>query len=391
MTVSAEVGVQTTISWPSVDEISPEEEGGPIARIGFSYQDEVAVGFLIDMLCSPSILKVHCESHDDILLVKCVDGIFFAEFIQVKGGELDQLWSVANLCSRKARVVGSSIFEASLARDKHRELSRFRIVTHRPVMAALKVLTFPLGAPGREPDAQEVTGLLASIDQYFPGISSTKGNSAQYWVDNCLWDVRHDQKSIESANLLKLIKLSVHEGRCLLPEQAQVLLDELRQWAKSAGEARWNPDRDRKIIPRQTICAWWEKRITEIHVGATAPGGGKLAAKLNEIGAGQETIALAVEMRRDYAAAIRSPRYMADDQTVSLQQRVKSEMMSLRVRYSAGHLDIDGTAFLMMCLDRLNAMNGDRPAGEEDQAAFLQGCMYDITDRCLHRFSRPIR
>lgn len=391
MTVSADVGVPAATLWPSVDEISPEEEGGPIARIGFSYQDEVAVGFLIDMLCTPSILKVHCESHDDILLVRYVDGISFAEFVQVKGGEPDQLWSVANLCYRKAGAAGTSVFEISLARDKYRELSRFRLVTHRPVVTALKVLTFPPGAPGREPDGQQVTGLLAGIDQYCSGVSSSKGNNAQYWIDNCLWDVRHDQSSIEKTNLLKLLELSAREGRCLLPEQAQVLLEELREWAKSAGEARWIPDRDRKIISRETLCTWWEKRTTEIHEGAAAPGGGKLAAKLNEIGAGEEIIALAVEIRRDYAAAMRTPRYMAEDETASLQQRVKSEMMSLRVRYAAGHLDIDGAAFLAMCLDRLNAMNGDRPAGEEDRAAFLQGCMYDITDRCLHRFARPLR
>ena len=102
-------------------------------------------------------------------------------------------------------------------------------------------------------------------------------------------------------------------------------------------------------------------------------------------------IALAVELRRDYAALMRTPRYMETDETAALQQRVKSEMMRLRARYSAGHLDIDGVEFLSLCLDRLDEVNEARPDGEQDRSAFLQGCMYDITDRCLHRFGRPLR
>lgn len=369
----------------------PQEEGGPVARIGFSYQDEVAVGFLIEMLCSPSIRKVHCETHDDILVVRCVDDICHAEFVQVKGGQPDQLWSVANLCSRKAGVVGSSIFEVSLARDKYSEPSRFRVVTHRPVVTNLRTLTFPLGAPGREPESEAVTALLDAIGQYCPEAKSAKGNDAQFWIDNCIWDVRNDHANIELANLVKLIELSAQEGHCLLPEQAQVLLAELRDWAKTAGEARWIPDRDKKIITRTALCDWWNHRTSEIRDGATAPGGGKLSTKLNEVGAGAEMIALALDIRRNYAALMRTPRYMEEDETASLQLRVKSEMMLLRARYFAGHLDIDGASFLSLCLERLNGMNEDRPADENDRSAFLQGCMYDITDRCLHRFARPVR
>lgn len=391
MTASSDQVAVAPPVWPCIDEVSPKEEGGPIARTGFSFQDEVAVGFLIEMLSSACIEKVHCESHDDILLVRCVDGVSYAEFVQVKGAQPDKLWSVADLCSRSASAVGTSIFELSLARDQFRQPSRFRLVTHRPVTKPLKVLTYPLGAPGRAPDEAAVVALVTAIGEYCPGVSSLKGNDAQFWVGNCVWDIRNDQVDIANANLLKLIELSARDGRHLFPEQVQVLLAELREWAKRAGEARWIPDRVKKIILRTTLCEWWAKRTAEIHDGAKAPGGGKLSAKLNEIGAGPETIALAVEMRRDYAAVMRTPRYMAEDETTALQQRVKSEMMLLRARYSAGHLDIDGTAFLSMCLERLNTVNEDRPAGQQDRAAFLQGCMYDITDRCLHRFARPVR
>jgi Cap4 dsDNA endonuclease len=139
-----------TATFPSVDEVKPAEDGGPEARKGFNYQDEIAVAFFIDMLETPSLLKVHCETHDDILLVHAPDGlaIRIAEFVQVKAGEPDKLWSVADLCQRKKNKAGTSIFERSLGRDRHKEESRFRLVTLRPVVSDLEILTFPCGGLG---------------------------------------------------------------------------------------------------------------------------------------------------------------------------------------------------------------------------------------------------
>ena len=53
----------------SVNEVMPSEEGGPIARVGFNYQDEIAVSFLLEMIESPNLTEVHCETHDDIVLM----------------------------------------------------------------------------------------------------------------------------------------------------------------------------------------------------------------------------------------------------------------------------------------------------------------------------------
>ncbi|TCK94718.1 dsDNA nuclease domain-containing protein [Paraburkholderia sp. BL9I2N2] len=228
ITAGAYADTSNDNSWSSVDDACPAEEGGPIARTGFSYQDEVAVGFLIDMLCDPSLVKIHCESHDDILLLRSGEAGRIAEFAQVKGGEADKLWSVADLCYRKSDAVGSSIFEVSLSRDQHRELSRFRIVTHRPAVTALDVLTFPLHAPGRESNGAKFLELFTGIDGYCPAFQSAKGNDAKYWIENCVWDVRADKSNIERANLVALIKLSAQQKLDLLQEHVELLLGELR-------------------------------------------------------------------------------------------------------------------------------------------------------------------
>ena len=54
-----------------LDELPPLEEGGVIARIGFSYQDEVAAGYCLQTVCSGATYQeVWCETHDDIALLQ---------------------------------------------------------------------------------------------------------------------------------------------------------------------------------------------------------------------------------------------------------------------------------------------------------------------------------
>ena len=223
-----------TVAWPSVDDISPDEEGGPIARTGFNYQDEIAVSFLIDMLGNPSIIKIHLETHDDLVIVREQPGAptQIAEYVQVKGSEKDQLWSVATLCQQNGGKSGSSLFETSLGRDRHAETSRFRIATLRPVNEALRPLTYACGTPGRALTETSMKELKTQIDAKYPKLKSSKGSESEYWLEHCLWDERHDEPTVQAKNLLSLIQLAAKEGRALLPEQAELILLDLRAKAK---------------------------------------------------------------------------------------------------------------------------------------------------------------
>lgn len=372
----------------SIDDTMPVEEGGPIARSGFNYQDEIAVSFMIEMLEDSLILKMHCETHDDIVIVRAINGTAerIAEFIQVKASEPDKLWSIADLCSGKK---GRSIFEVSFARDRHCETSRFRLVTLRPVSGDLKMLTFPFGATGRESNGKRFKALHSELDKRFSGFKSKKGNGVAYWIESCLWDERHSEESVRKDNLLRLLQLSVKEGRPLLPEPAEVLLEELRSLAKTAGKAKWEPDRDKKILTRELLRKWWERRTQELLEGALATSGGKLKLKMIEAGLPDELVNLAIEMRRDYASTARTSRYMEPEERECLQSRVKSEAMSLRASFVAGQLDLNGAGFHALCLARMDSVNNERPEGSENHSAFLKGCLYDIADRCLVRFARP--
>lgn len=101
--------------WPFIDNISPKEQGRPIARQGFTYQDEGAVGFMLDMIADTSLLRILFETQDDLVLLRCKGGDragATAEFVQVKANEPDKLWPVADKCQREKKdAAGTSIFE----------------------------------------------------------------------------------------------------------------------------------------------------------------------------------------------------------------------------------------------------------------------------------------
>lgn len=375
--------------WPSIDDVAPSEEGGPIARKGFNYQDEIAVGFVLEMLANPQLVKIHFETHDDLVLVWAIGAPpLIAEFVQVKGAEVDSLWSVAKLCERKKKAVGSSIFEKSLHRDQHDETARFRIVTLRPVVTLLTPLTYARGNEARALDCDEMVALKADLDGRMPGVLSKRGHGTEYWLDNCLWDARHDEAAVKTHNRMRLSEITQAAGQTLLLEHIDILLDELRKLVKTAGDAKWKPDKAKKIVTRDAFLPWWDGRLAKIKDEASQPSGEKLTAKMNDASLDGTVVAMALDLRLDYARNVRTSRYMKPDEADQLKGRVKSEVQTLSAQRAAGTLDLDGPAFHARCLERMDEINASLPAERGDRSAFLKGCMYDIADRCLLRFDR---
>lgn len=380
----------TVQAYPSVEEAVPAEEGGPIARTGFNYQDEIAVGFLLEMLENPTVIKVHCETHDDVVVIRNpVQSELVAEYVQVKGSEADKFWSVSDLCVRTKGKVGTSIYETSLERDKHCESSQFRIVTLRPVNQDLKILTYDRNASNRQPLDAKVVSLVQAIDQKCPKTKSSKGNGVGFWVEKCFWEERQTETTNRQGNLLRVLTLSVKNGLPLLPEQAEVLLQELRARAKAAGDAKWASGKEKKIIQRSHLLAWWENRLQRITEDSSSTSGGKLAGKMSSAQLPDTIIQLAKELRRDYALVSRTSRYSPAEEDDALRSRVKARVQSLQSSLYSGDLDLDASRFHDLCLKEMDQINKERPEGMPDRSAFLKGCMYDIADRCLLRFGGP--
>ena len=376
--------------YPSVDDRRPDEEGGPVAREGFDWQDEVAVAFLIMMLEDSSILKVHCETHDDIIVVRKNSGSQnYAEYIQVKALNLGKFWSVPDLYKREKNKPGSSILETSFKHDEHDEVSRFRIVTTLPVVNDLKPLTYPLGDTARGLKSAAMLALSAELKRKFPGLQSHKGNDIDYWLDNCLWDIRHSDQSVRHGNFVQMSHLSAREGQPLLPEFAERILTDLRAKTKAAGRAKWVPDRAQKIIARDEMRQWWEEKVQEVITGASSISGSKLREKMEQAGLPDDMIRTALELRREYVATVREPRYLKLDSMRRLQLDARASISTLRAQFFAHVIATDAIDFHRLCVENMNQLGRSNATDSEDYSAFLQGFLYDTTDRCLLRFERP--
>jgi len=122
---------------PSIHDLGPLEQGGPVARTGFVYQDHVAARFCIDMLRNARLVAAWCETLDDItLLWMGENGQVTVEFVQVKSNDLGQMWSVALICDGGK----GSLVARSLAQHRCHEPCCFRVVTRVGVQPDLRVL-----------------------------------------------------------------------------------------------------------------------------------------------------------------------------------------------------------------------------------------------------------
>jgi len=375
--------------FPSVDQLTPDEAGGPNARRGFTYQDYIAAKLVFDMICDPQIVKIHCETQDDIVIVRQIDNEERSvEFVQVKAGELDKLWSLADIRKQKDSRANTSIFEKSLSRDKVKEVALFRIVTLREVAAGLKPLTYPCGHHDRALDNEVVVSISDGLVSKFPDIKSDKGNGIDYWLSNTWWEVAETQEAVRQALLNRVIDKSQQDSAPLLFEHAQKVLNNLLRIVRKAGDAKWKPDRDKKIICRSLAVEWWETSLAEETENRGITSGGKLRSKMQAAKFGDPTINMALSLRRDYISETRTPRYMDEGVHSQLTRRVSFEAMKLQAEYSAGTLSMTCTEFHSECLTRLGAIDIGKSKRDQNTDAYLSGCLYDITDRCLFTFVR---
>lgn len=373
----------------SIYELLPLETGGPEAREGFAFQDQVAAGFCLDMLENATLIEVWCESLDDITLIWGQPEGLCIEFVQVKGSEMNQLWSVAKLCERetKANGMGECMMEKSLAQDRCKERCRFRIVTARPVMAEIEILTLPYDAPARKHGGDKFASLHELMKPKVGTFRSQKQNDYIFWTEHVYWDVRHADQSVRDANLLRLGRILNAKGQNLAPDQIDELYTKLLKKVWDASRANPNVNLDCKRIKQVDFSPWLMGASNDFGLptaGATA----KLQEKMKRAQLAPDVFESAVELIRHYRGELLSPKYLDLNKQRLIQGEVSAKLQSLKSRLDNGQIADDGGQFHDLCLDELEKLRRQLPMEPKPPLAFLQGCMYNIAGRCLHRFRR---
>lgn len=371
----------------SIRELPPLEQGGVSARRGFEYQDHVAAGFLLEMIDNPSLLEVWCETHDDITLFWSGNEV---EFVQVKAIALDQLWSIPKLTARdhkdETAVPGSSILERSLANDRGSETSRYRIVTTLPPKDTLAFLQLPFTSPDRAETTDDLSELVNEFDSRIAGFQSPNGNGAQHWLENTLWDVHQSDTTVANANKLRLQRLASEQHVHLFPDQLDELYSVILTKVRDAAAAKWGIEPAKKRLSRASLLVWFAGKLDASQF-VTPVAGASLEAKLKNAGLTKGDIASCLDSRHRYLAEKYRPQYLNVTALNYVEGEVAAVLHSLRAKLDAGLIDDDGVAFHEQCLTAVQQIPSGY-SGVSVPLSILYGCMYSITDRCMHRFRR---
>ena len=372
----------------SIHKLEPLEVGGTAARQGFLFQDHVAAGFCLEMLLSDALVGVWCETLDDVTLIREEGGEQQVEFVQVKAERLDQLWSVALLCRRDGKKVGSSVLEKLLANDRCREPCRFRVVTRRPPAEELKVLEEPLGAEVRGPGSERMQELCKALEGKLKGVKSSNGNGPKWWARRALWKAGHGEEPLRDHNLRLLGQAVEGTGRFLASDQREQLYEFLLMKVKEAADADKSLDRDAGKLTRPELADWFAEQVQELERGGSEAGGRALEAKLRAAGIAADTIASAQDLRRSYLAKQIRPNYLEMGESRAWEDRVRAELVGLRASLDSGEIDEPGVVFHNRTLKALEKLRSEAIEERLPPKDFFQGCMYYITDVCQHRFAR---
>lgn len=372
----------------SYHDLPPLERGGVEARKGFEFQDHVAAGMLIEMLANDELLEVWCETHDDITLIWDGASVQEFEFVQVKALTLDQLWSVAKLTERKRKnksgVEGTSILERLLSNDRGAEPSQFRIVTTLPPNEELSFLQLRFDSPDRKSALADSADLVADLEKRTDNFTSENGNGIRHWLENTSWDVWQSEKSTANSNKLRLQRVALNRGFHLFPDQLDEVYAEFLALARKAAVADWGNTPDEKKITKAKLSSWFDTQLqARVHPAPTA--GTNLEKKLQRAGIAGGDITACLETRQHYLAERYSPKYLSLTDLQLVEGEVGARLHSLRAQLDAGDLDDDGRKFHAECLTALEQL---RPTLPDTPLSIMQGCMYNIADRCVHRFRR---
>jgi hypothetical protein len=409
---------------PSIHDLPPLEIGGTVARRGFAVQDHVAASHCLDMLADPTLSQVWCETQDDVTLLWVNASGEEVEFVQVKSNEFDQLWSIAKLLEKeKAKEAdesdgaddndeadgngkaldepvgakpkkkskkkdGHCILEKSLQYDRCKEPVRFRVVTSRPIKDELAFLAHPIGSTLRDKSKPDYLALIGKLKEKLADFKSENGNDYTFWVDRTLWKWVHSLAAVKQDNLWKTSNLVEESGQFLARDQVEELYQKLLTKVYDGGLAHWDTEIGKKRILRADLLAWFTQAVTDaVHPGKLGTGK-TLESKLQAAGIPADQYESIAEMRQRYRLERLTPKYDATETQLAVEGDIRGRLATLRANLDGQLIDVNGVAFHALCINEINAARLSLREQSRPPAEILYGYMYDLADRCTHRFVR---
>jgi hypothetical protein len=358
---------------PSIRSLLPLEIGGRIARIGFSYQDHVGISCLLDMLDETNNIKeVWFEKEDDITIITEENGQEYVEFIQVKSSNLDSRWSVPQILD---------IVKKSLQHGRCLERATYSIATLYDVNNELEVLKLPFDIR----DKVKVNELISNLIGKLGDIKNDRGEDVGSWVNNCKWRKYPDSiEALKTINLQRLRTILRYERNAFLfDDQVENIYSKLLVWVFNASFEDVILNTECYKISLKQLNDWLDFEI----LSAGIPKGGteKLELKLNQINIDDVTINSAKEMKWKYKSETLSHTFFSANSINLLQMEIAGKLHQMKLDFDNDYTKADSKFFHKECCDEVSII----AQKNNISVALGLGCMYDITNRCSHRFTKP--
>lgn len=329
--------------------------------------------------------EVWCETLDDILLYRQLEAS--VEYVQAKTTSHPE-WTLARACQRDGGKTGSSLVERSLARDRASESALFKIVTSSPVDVDLRPLKRVRAERNQVDFRAELDSLAEELSAKLGNATvSPNGHDFQYWVQNCVWDVRQGDTALLHENEKRILRAAEVAGVVLMIDQAGEIYAKLLQWVYATARADYRVAPSRKCIARANFRAWLTNALREAAGTWHARPGDGLVKKFAAARIPDTELDGAAALRTQYRLERLRPRYLDSREFGTFEAEIEAELRLLRSRVDAQIVPDEGLLVhnkslecVHIVVSRLDLRNLPIHLG--------QGFVYELTDRCLHRFRR---
>jgi hypothetical protein len=371
----------------SIYELAPLDISGRHARNGFLYQDHIAAKFCLDFILNNDLMEIWLESHDDITLIWKNDSAFIVEFVQVKNNNLTSRWSVSNICDRgKTNVMGSSILEKILAQDRCGEEVLFRIVSSYDVTDDLSILKQIRKSSDRINKQDKEKELSKEIKKKLGDIKSPNGKSIDDCISRFQWDKKADNvDTLIALNKLELENVLIKLNKEVFSDHRNEIYQRILAFCQDASSADISTKPDCFKIKKADFISWLNDTVDELY--SNASGTKKLKFKLsNAKNIPADYISNAVELKYKYRQNRLSNDFIQSSDLQKLESVISGELYKLKILLDNNEIsELDFHSICIKKLDEIALLPAFRDINIPQY--LLMGYMYDLTNRCLHRYN----
>jgi hypothetical protein len=372
---------------PSIHDHVRSEEGGPAARQGFAFQDRVAAKCCLEMLKDDVIVEVWCETYDDIVILRRTTEEETVEYVQVKNEQPDQLWTLAMLYARDGRRCGTSVFEKSLARDCFKERALFRIVTSQNIHSKIALLALPREHVDRASSTSWFREIVGAIHKALPDARYVNNKDCSYWLARMLWEVNSDNE-VDCENKVRIHKVLEQLGFSPSSDLCDEVYEGLLALVKNAAEHPWT-EREKRKIRKESLKARL-RDVADPFPDVTSSE--RLTKKMEQATPDGTYIENAQTLAREFRRRFRESPYIKTLNRGMVEAATTMCLHNLRVRLDSGEIKDTAFEFYCRCVAAIKALANSSSFINCDLGDdFFAGCMYEITARCGHRFTKIIQ